>query len=223
MTVLYVNTFTKADGQVPDDFVLSGIGSVGGVCAGQRWHLSTSGAGDVIRGILPAAKWNESNTKATVWWYTPATGPGNIIPQIHIRTSGDWSSEIDSPNSGYKVIFLNGNGVGLFKRIGGVTTQLGAFVLKTITTNGQYGFTIQAIGTGSVDVKARMWTGPVEPSTWDIQVTDSTSPINGPGQSQAAMLSQDATALTVDFDDISLDNTISPVSASGPSIRLAVR
>lgn len=218
MTVLYVNTFTKPNGSVPDDFVLSGVGAVGGVISNNKWHLSTSNAGDVIRGILPAAKWNQIDGRATVFWTTQSVSTGNVIPQIQLRTSGDWSSEIDSPTNGYKVIFLNGNGVGLFKRVGGVTTQLGAFVPKTIAPSTTYGFTLETVGT---TIRTRMWTGLVEPSTWDISVVDAS--IAGPGQFQAAMLSQDPVALFVDFDDLSLDNLVVPVAPGGPQIRLAVR
>lgn len=221
MTILYANPFTGADGANAADFVKSeaGTGTGSEVLQGNKYRFTTSGsAGHVCRAILPAGNWNQADGKATILWTTAATGPGNIVPQVALRTSGDWSAEIDSPSTGYKCIFLQGSGLGLFKRTGGTTTQLGSYVAKTITTSTTYGFTLEVSGSGGSAVqRCRMFTGSSDPGgAWDITQADTA--ITGPGQFQMAVLSQDAAVLVVDWDDLTLDNLVT--GASGPRPRL---
>lgn len=215
MTVLYTNTFTKADGQVPDDYVLSGVG--GAVCFNQKWHLSTNNAGDTVKGVLPAAKWFEADGKCTAWWTTNTPATGNVVPQVMMRTSGDWSTELDTPTTGYKLLFVNGLGIGIFERHGGVTTMLngGVWIPKTIAPAQTYGFTLQVQGN---QIAGRMWQG-VEPGGWDIGPLTNGA-VTGPGQHQVALLSQDPGLQIVDFDDISLDNLIVPVQSTAARPRL---
>lgn len=217
MTVLYAQAFTGSNGAAAPDFVTSeaGTGTGSEVIQGNKWRFSTSGsAGHVCRGILPSAKWQSAEGRATILWTTAASGPGNIVPEIALRTSGNWDTEIDSPVTGYKCIFLQGSGIGLFKRIAGTTTQLGSYAAKTITTSTTYGFTLETTGT---TIRCRMFTGTTDPGgAWDVSVTDSAIP--GPGQFQIAMLSQDAAVLTTDWDDLTLDNLAT--GATGPRPRL---
>lgn len=217
MTIAYSDAFTGSNGAAAANLVVSNAGTGTGSCViqGNKLRMTTSGsAGHVIRAILPSAQWQSAEGRATITWTTPASGPGNIVPQIQLRTSGNWDTEIDSPVLGYKCIFLQGSGVGLFKRTGGTTTQLGSYVSKTITTSTTYGFTLETTGT---TIRCRMWTGSSDPGgSWDISVTDSA--VAGPGQFQMALLSQDAAVLSVDWDDLSLDNLLT--SATGPRPRL---
>jgi hypothetical protein len=219
MSVVYTFPFNGTLGNWGPDWALSAspAGGVTDLLSDKGRMQTSTTAGQAQRAILNAARWNKTNGKGTAW-FTTSNPVGSIVPQIMLRGSGDWSSEIDTPTTGYKLIWVVGLGLGLFKRTGGVTSQIGGWVAKTLNASTTYGMTLQTVGTGTVTLYGRLWTG-VEPGTWDIDgAVDNTSPINGPGQFQMALLTQDPAALTVLWDDVSLDDL--QTAATGPRPRL---
>lgn len=211
MTVLYTNAFTGADGSAPTDFVLS-QSPTGGTqdIQSNRFRQQTNQASQAIRAILPAGSWSKADGRVRAT-FTTQNPVGAIVPQIYARTSGDWSTEIDTPTTCYKLIWTSASGLMLFKRTGGTTTQLGssfAFSLSVATT---YYLTLQCVGTA---IKGRIGTT-ADPGTWQIEVTDSS--VAGPGQFQVALLSQAAGTLRVDWDDVSLDDLLTPATVASGS------
>lgn len=212
MAVLYTNSFTGTNGAAPSDFVLS-QSPTGGTqdIQSNKFRQQTNQASQAIRAILPAGSWNKADGRVTAT-FTTQNPVGTLVPQIYARTSGDWSAEIDTPTTCYKLIHVTGQ-LRLYKRTGGTTTQVGSSVAFTLSASTTYGMTLQCVGTA---IKGRIWTG-TEPSTWQIEVTDSS--VAGPGQFQIALLSQAAGTLRVDWDDVSLDDLLTNATvATGTGI-----
>lgn len=208
MTVLYTDAFTSLANWTTSE--ATGTGGTRDIVSNQFRMLTTATSGNTQRAILGTSQWNAADGKANIFFTTQAA-TDLMVPQIIMRGSGSWDTEVDSPVTGYKAIWVGGN-FQLYKRTGGTTTQLGsnsAFTLNTATT---YGMSLQCVGTA---IKARIYTG-TEPdsSTWLIQVTDAA--IAGPGQCQLALLGQ-AAIRDIRWDDLTLDDL--QVVAGTPGVR----
>ncbi len=206
MTVLYTDPFTALTNWTTSE--ATGSGGTRDIVSNQFRMITTVTSGNTQRAILGTSQWNQADGKGTIFFTTQAA-VGSMVPQIIMRGSGNWDTEVDSPVTGYKLIHVGGN-LQLYKRTGGTTTQLGSNVAKTVNTATTYGMTLQCQGTA---IKGRMWTG-AEPGTWDIEVTDSA--VAGPGQCQLALLGQ-AAVREVRWDDLSLDDLV--VAGSAPAVR----
>jgi len=89
------------------------------------------------------------------------------VMRIYIRGSGDAADE-----TGYFVSFqANLNQVVLYKHIGGVNTQIGTALLKTLSQNTWYWVRFRAVGTA---LKYSVWLDSgSEPVSWEKEETDS--------------------------------------------------
>ena len=100
-----------------------------------------------------------------------ATGARGIFT-VTLRGSGTWSGTNPDvePNTGYYVYRRTDGGTAtLYKQVSGTRTSLGTFTWTNDTNNWWLRFRVEG-----TTVSVRIWQdGNTEPSTWDLQVTDS--------------------------------------------------
>ena len=219
MSIVYTNPFTGTSG-VPTELVLSQAGPGSGATMdlfGNRFRNLTTATGfSALRSVLPAAYWNLADGKATAS-FTTTTTASNLLPQIMLRTSGAWDgTQIDSPTTGYKLVYYLGN-LEIYRRVGGVTTLISGSIAKSVSATTTYSLKFQIVGSPPA-LKGKMWTG-ADNGVWDIEISDTSgSQINGAGQFMMCFVNTVAGIREVDWDDLSLDNLVT--ASSGPRPRL---
>jgi len=220
MSIVYSNPFTGNSG-VPTDLVLSQAGPGSGATmdlSGDKFRNITTATGfSALRSILPTSNWNNADGVAVASFVTTATA-SNLLPQIMLRTSGAWdATQIDSPTTGYKLVYYLGN-LEIYKRTGGATTLISPSIAKTVNTTTTYSMKFQVVGSSPVALKAKMWTG-ADNGVWDIEITDSSgTQITGAGQFMMAFVNTVAAIRQINWDDITLDDLVTVTT--GPRPRL---
>ncbi len=215
VTILYLQPWTASNGTAwPAEWTMSETGGGVGtrdIQSNQGRLLTSTTAGNVQRGILASAQWNQADGEATVD-FTIASGTA-AIPELILRGSGNWDTEIDSPVTGFKMIVIQSANVwAVYKRTGGTTTQIGTNQAFTPVVGTPYTMKFKLTGTsGAINVLGKVWNGS-EPGYTTLS-TVATGP-NGPGQCQLANLSQAAAAQDVRFDNLSLDDLVTSIPPS---------
>lgn len=147
----------------------------------QRWSTTgvtwTEDAGGFLRAVKTTAgrtalSWNDTDASDDIEVLAKVRSSvfsdASTYPSVVLRGSGAAASE-----SGYVFAIQTGVGVqriGLFKYVGGVSTEIVSPVIKAMTTNTWYWIRCRANGTG---LHMRFWAdGDAEPGTWDISETD---------------------------------------------------
>jgi hypothetical protein len=224
MTVLYSDLFNKLEGSAPDNLVLSQANGSGGTMningtTGRFRNISSASATfHTLRGILPSIYWNRADGKATMFFTTAATAT-DLSPQIMLRTSGAWDAQVDSPTTGYKLVYWQGN-IEIYRRISGATLLISSSVPFPLSPSTTYGMTLQCVGTATDGVKGRIWNAiSGEPPGWQVQADASI--ITTPGQFMMAFVNTVAVAAIrqVEWDNLTLDDLVSAVP-TGPTPRL---
>lgn len=121
--------------------------------ANNIYAISWDDVGDVIDAeVLAKVRWTDQLAS---------------VMRIYIRGSGIASNE-----TGYFVSFqANSNQVVLYKHIGGVNTQIGMALSKTLSQDTWYWVRFRVVGTA---LKYSVWAdGTSEPVSWDKEETDS--------------------------------------------------
>jgi hypothetical protein len=147
----------------------------------------------------------------------------NITAPTDVEISGTWKPDANEPYSSVYVradtggdaqtgywLNLNKSGtIGLDRIISYTGTQIGSFSF-TASSNTTYGFRLRAVGTA---IKARVWSGS-EPSTWDIEVTD--SGVTGSGAVGVTVFCGNATV----NHKVWLDDIVVTDGATGQSVTI---
>lgn len=118
---------------------------------------------------------------------------------IHYRASGQSTLRGTDPANAYTVTIYNGNL--LWRSVKNSVRGTDITVPKTWVAGTQYSLRISITGTNH---RVRVWTG-TEPSTWDIDQADASSPVTtGSLWLLALNGSSSGTARTVDWDDLAV-------------------
>ncbi len=191
--------------------------STGGQAWTQRQGANTSLSTTGTQGKIASSAGTRTHISATT---TPTTTTQNVLGRVTpSSTSDDFGIEgrmsgmaSTSGVSGYRLNY-NGSGNLVCNRlVGGVATQQGTNVAKTVTANTSYWFRLVLSGTASsTTVQGRMWAdGTSEPSSWDVNVTDTSAVANGdPGFNGTAV---SATGILYDSFSATDSSVVAPTT-----------
>lgn len=214
MTVLYTDAFTSLANWTTSE--AGGGAGTSDIVSNAFRQLTSTTAGNAQRAILGSGNWNVADGEATIK-FTISSGAA-AVPQVILRGSGSWDSEIDSPVTGFKLIVNQGSNVwAVYKRTGGTTTQIGSNQSFTPSVGTQYTIGFKITGTsGSITVYGKVFaTGGADPGYTTV-ASSQTGP-NGPGQCQLANLTTASVAQDVRWDDLSLDDLV--VAGTAPGVK----
>jgi hypothetical protein len=193
------------------------VSSTSGFSVGDGTGRMTVGAGAARQAVLGAAASTSTGATATVVMNQPPTGGGIFTALIgrHVSNGNDYRLKLRSASTGVVTAQL------VRTVSGGETVVQSATVPNvTLAAGVRLRMRLQVVGTNPTQLYARVWRdGTVEPGSWLLQATDSTSALQrSGGLGFWSYVSGSATSVpvTLSFDNLVASTVSSPgVAAAG--------
>ena len=203
-----------------DTFSRSVAAGFGNAETGGAWTVTGSTSGYAVDGSNGLLKLSPGASRKAV---LPTVSTGSATAAISVAVTGTISGggvhvslqpRVRPDSSAYRSkVWISNDGVGHLSiakvSAGGAQTVLATApaTLSSVTSGRRVMVRTQVTGSSPTTVRARMWfAGTAEPSAWQVQVTDGTPALQGPGAVGVfAYESSSATGgLTVRVDDLDL-------------------
>ncbi|WP_374948018.1 PKD domain-containing protein [Agreia sp.] len=182
-------------------------GAANASVAAGKGVLTFSKGGAGLNAFLPAVSSARSNAVVTFSLDKLDNGSGQYVSLAprQVSAGNDYRGKVKIAANGALTLYLG-------KTVGGVETTLKALgVAGTYVPGTEYSLRVQAIGSPSTTLSAKLWpTGQPEPVDWQVTIDDTTASLQAPG---AVALITYLSAPTTNFPiRVSFDNlSVAPV------------